>query len=78
MPTPSNNFLLSHAIVSRLDELRQLLRRYVTIHGLLLVALWLMMTFWLGGLIDYLPVTVGSSESPRSSADRFAHRYAAG
>lgn len=30
------------------------------------MVLWLLLTFWLGGLIDYLPVTVGSSESPRA------------
>lgn len=31
-----------------------------------MIALWLLLAFWLGGLIDYLPVTVGSSESPRA------------
>jgi hypothetical protein len=64
-PSP-NNFRLSSAILSRLDELRRLLRRYVTVQGLLLIALWLLSAFWLGALIDYLPVTVGSSESPRA------------
>lgn len=66
MQPSSDDFRLSSAILSRLDELRRLLRRYVTAHGLLLIALWLLIAFWLGGLIDYLPVTVGSSESPRA------------
>lgn len=66
MQPSSENFRLSSAILSRLDELRRLLRRYVTAQGLLLIALWLLISFWLGGLIDYLPVTVGSSESPRA------------
>ncbi|MCC7337370.1 MAG: hypothetical protein IT422_19955 [Pirellulaceae bacterium] len=66
MQPSSDDFRLSSAILSRLDELRRLLRRYVTAQGLLLIALWLLIAFWLGGLIDYLPVTVGSSESPRA------------
>ncbi|MCA9157321.1 MAG: hypothetical protein KDA72_03285 [Planctomycetales bacterium] len=66
MQPSSDNFRLSSAILSRLDELRRLLRRYVTAQGLLLIVLWLLIAFWLGGLIDYLPVTVGSSESPRA------------
>ena len=66
MQPSSENFRLSNAILSRLDELRKLLRRYVTAQGLLFITLWLLIAFWLGGLIDYLPVTVGSSESPRA------------
>lgn len=66
MQQPPDNLRLSSAIRSRLAELRRLLRRYVTIQGTLMIALWLLLAFWLGGLIDYLPVTVGSSESPRA------------
>ncbi len=31
----------------------------------MLIVLWLMSVFWIGGLIDYLPVTVGSNETPQ-------------
>ncbi len=64
MQPSSDNLRLSSAISSRLDELRRLLRTYAIAQGALLIALWLLAAFWLGGLIDYLPVTVGSSESP--------------
>ncbi len=66
MQQTSDDLRLSSAILSRLDELRRLLRRYVTVQGTLLIVLWLLLAFWLGGLVDYLPVTVGSSESPRA------------
>ncbi len=55
---------LSTAIARTFEQLRRLLTRYITAHGLLLIALWLLLVFWLGGLIDYLPVTMGSSETP--------------
>ncbi len=63
MSAPAN-LQLSSAIVQTLGDLRRMLRRYVAIQGLLLIALWLMLAFWLGGLIDYLPVRVGANESP--------------
>ncbi len=61
-PLPTRH--LSTAVTQTFSQLRQLLARYVTIHGLLLVALWLLLIFWVGGLIDYLPVTMGSNETP--------------
>ncbi len=56
---------LSHPIVHALNEVRKLLRRYVVLQAFLLVVIWLMLVFWLGGLLDYFPVTLGSSETPR-------------
>lgn len=53
------------AIHDRLRSVRGLLRIYVIAQGLLLVILWILLLFWLGGLIDYLPVQAGASESPR-------------
>lgn len=55
---------LSRAITRTFSHLRRLLTRYVTVHGLLLIVLWLLLIFWLGGLVDYLPVTMGSNETP--------------
>lgn len=56
---------LSPQIVSKLAEVRQLLRKYVLWQSACLAILWFLCVFWLGGLIDYLPVRVGASETPR-------------
>lgn len=61
---PSTNLRLSDAIAQRLRGVRRLVRRYVVAQGALRVGLWLMLVFWLGGLVDYLPVTMGSNETP--------------
>lgn len=51
-------------IVEKLGDIRKTLRRYVLIQAACLCALWLFAVFWIGGLIDYLPVRAGSNESP--------------
>ena len=61
---PSSNFHLSQAIVQKLNAVRAMLRRYVVAEGLLLVVLWILIVFWFGAAIDYLPVTAGSNETP--------------
>jgi hypothetical protein len=63
--TKSDTSPLAPSIVRCLHAVRSLLRRYVVVQGALLVVLWLLVVFWLGGLLDYLPVTLGSSETPR-------------
>lgn len=55
---------LAAAIAQTFRQLRRLLTRYIVAQGLLLIALWWLLVFWLGGLLDYLPVTMGSSETP--------------
>jgi hypothetical protein len=64
MSSSSSSLQLSTAITRTFRQLRRLLTRYVATQGLLWIALWLLLVFWLGGLIDYLPVTMGSSETP--------------
>ncbi|MBX3422713.1 MAG: hypothetical protein KF752_14255 [Pirellulaceae bacterium] len=55
---------LPAAIQSRLAETRGLLRTYLCWQWLLMVVMWLLLVFWIGAAIDYLPVRVGASESP--------------
>ncbi len=55
---------LSPKIESKLDELRALLKSYIAWQSLALMAVWCVVVFWIGGLVDYLPVQVGASETP--------------
>ncbi|MEO1617730.1 MAG: polyketide synthase [Planctomycetota bacterium] len=50
-----------------LDDVRRRIRRYVIWDSLLAVAAIVLAAFWMGLLVDYLPVTVGGSEMPRSA-----------
>ncbi len=49
----------------QLNAVRRLLRTYVIVQALLMIAGWLLIVFWCGALLDYLPVRAGSSETPR-------------
>lgn len=53
-------------VVRKLSAIAGLIRNYVIIEALLWIALWCLAIFWLGGLLDYLPVTAGASETPRA------------
>ncbi len=57
---------LASPIVSKLSAVAALIRNYVIAESLLWVALWCLAIFWLGGMLDYLPVTAGASETPRA------------
>lgn len=59
--------LLGRHIRALLAQLRRRIRVYVCVEGLLLVLFWLAFTFWIGLAIDYLPVLVGASETPRAA-----------
>lgn len=48
-----------------LGSLRSRVRRYVVIDSLLAVAAVVLLAFWLGLALDYLPVRVGGTEMPR-------------
>ncbi|MCA9125796.1 MAG: hypothetical protein KDB22_01880 [Planctomycetales bacterium] len=61
----SGSPMLSAQVNTKLNCIRSMLRRYVIAQSLCIIVLWLLVTFWLGGLVDYLPVTVGSNETPR-------------
>lgn len=53
-------------VVHKLSAIAALIRNYVLIEALLWIALWCLASFWLGGMLDYLPVTAGASETPRA------------
>jgi len=61
-----NPFALAAPIVGKLSAVAALIRNYVIAESLLWVALWCLAIFWLGGMLDYLPVTAGASETPRA------------
>ncbi len=58
-------FQLAPDILHKLQGIASLIRKYVLLESALLMGIWCLVIFWIGGLIDYLPVTAGASESPR-------------
>lgn len=52
-------------IRQKLGELRSLISRLIATQGAVVLASWLLGSFLLFGLIDYLPTRFGSDESPR-------------
>jgi hypothetical protein len=56
LPTP---------IRHKLSELRGLISRVIATQGLVVLVTWLLGSFFVFGLIDYLPTRFGSDESPR-------------
>jgi hypothetical protein len=50
---------------SLLDSLRHRVRRYVVFDSLLAIAAVILVAFWLGLALDYLPVQLGGTEMPR-------------
>ena len=52
-------------IRQKLGELRSLISRLIATQGAVVLACWLIGSFLLFGLIDYLPTRFGSDESPR-------------
>lgn len=62
IPTKSE---LPDSIRSLLDRLRGLIQRYVVMQAIVLTVIVALSAFWLTGLIDYFPVMMGASESPR-------------
>jgi hypothetical protein len=53
-------------VAHKLSAIAGLIRNYVIFEAVLWIALWCMAVFWLGGMLDYLPVTAGASETPRA------------
>lgn len=70
--------LLPYAISQKLDEARQVLRSYLTKKWLSMTICWVLLVFWVGAAIDYLPVRVGSDETPRAVRIAFLTIMAAG
>ncbi|MDM4014504.1 polyketide synthase [Roseiconus lacunae] len=59
--------MLDPKVQSLLDSLRGRIRRYVIWDSLLAIAAIVLAAFWIGLLIDYVPVTLGGDEMPRSA-----------
>ena len=59
--------MLDPELQSLLESLRGRIRRYVVWDSVLAIAAVVLGAFWIGLLVDYLPVTVGGSEMPRSA-----------
>ncbi|MDZ4849924.1 MAG: hypothetical protein SGI77_11610 [Pirellulaceae bacterium] len=56
---------LPTVIRATLDRLRGMIYRYVWMQAGILTAICGLVIFWIAGFIDYFPVMMGSSESPR-------------
>lgn len=57
--------MLHPELQSLLESLRQRIRRYVVWDSMLAIAAVLLSAFWIGWLVDYVPVMLGGSEMPR-------------
>ena len=55
---------LPSSLRDQLAAVRSCIRRYLLLQALFLVVAWLLLVFWIGSAIDYLPVSVGSRETP--------------
>ena len=55
---------VSSAVRDKIREVKNVLRRYVLVQTCLMMVICILFLFWLGGVIDYLPVTLGSDETP--------------
>jgi hypothetical protein len=60
----SNQKVLPSSIKNLLAGARKLLRVYVGLQTLFIVICIVLLLFWVGGVVDYLPVTFGGSETP--------------
>lgn len=54
-------------VLQLLDELRRRIRWYVVLEGISMLVVWLVLAFWVGMALDYLPVLVGANEMPRQA-----------
>ncbi len=65
MSSISSNPELPSVVRESLDRLRKMISRYVLMQALCLTAILGVSIFWLAGFIDYFPVLMGASESPK-------------
>jgi hypothetical protein len=62
---PATRFSLPEPIRQKLADLRSLISRTIACQGIVVLASWLLIAFWVFGLLDYLPARFGADESPR-------------
>ena len=60
----TSNASLPPRVRQKLADVRRRLWRYLRWQSLLMVTCWVLVVFWLGAAVDYLPVRTGASESP--------------
>jgi hypothetical protein len=65
MSAISSNPELPSIVRESLDRLRKMISRYVLMQAFCLTAILGLSIFWLTGVIDYFPVLMGASESPK-------------
>lgn len=65
MSTITTHVRLSDSVERQLAAVRRAIRTYIALDGLLVAVLWTLLLFWLGGMLDYFPVTLGASETPQ-------------
>ncbi|MEM9366606.1 MAG: polyketide synthase [Planctomycetota bacterium] len=65
--TASQSDQLHPSLRSLLSDLRGRIRRYVVWEAVLLLTAFILVSFWFGFAVDYLPVRLGGSEMPRSA-----------
>ena len=64
-PISVTNTHLDPQLSTLLDSLRHRVRRYVVFDSLLAIAAIVLVAFWIGLALDYLPVQLGGTEMPR-------------
>ncbi len=64
-PVTTESIQLTDRVLVKLAAVRRLLRQYVLLHASVVVGFIVLFLFWLGGVIDFLPVTFGADETPR-------------
>jgi len=62
---PVNEHESASRIGTALDQLRQMIRSYVLTQASVVILICFIAAFWVAGFLDYLPVMLGASESPR-------------
>ena len=55
------------SVLELLDRLRSRIRWYVVIEGVAMLVVCIVVAFWIGFALDYLPVLVGANEMPRTA-----------
>jgi len=61
----SSKYPIPEPIQSKLSELRGMISRLIACQGIVVLATWLLLSFWLFGILDYLPARFGADESPK-------------
>lgn len=78
MATVTSTQTPPQSVLRLLDDLRSRIRWYVIVEGVAMLIVWLVVAFWIGFALDYLPVLMGANEMPRAARAVFLAIVAAG